>query len=223
MSAERVSVEKSCLVIMGSCQNLIDIASLILSLGVNLYSSLSMSSGVVSVVTCISDPSVFMILFSVSVVVCSERSLNKLRALSCCGAYALFMVWISLHDGWLLIAYAISARAVPLPLSLGDVYMLLMSMERSVFAILCRMDIAMMPIGVGRSDVVRGLGFMYLYCWSLGHMYMVRGGVICGMRGAGVVTGVELCMGLVSMLSIGVWGSGDSSSSSDWGKSSSWE
>ena len=92
MSAERVSVEKSCLVIMGSCQNLIDIASLILSLGVNLYSSLSMSSGVVSVVTCISDPSVFMILFSVLIVVCSERSLNKLRALSCCGAYALFMV-----------------------------------------------------------------------------------------------------------------------------------
>ena len=43
------------------------------------------------------------------------------------------------------------------------------------------------------------------------------------MRGAGVVTGVELCVGLASMLSIGVWGSGGSSSSSDWGKSSSWE
>ena len=163
MLAERVSVVKSCLVIMGSCQNLIVIAFLILSLVVNLYSLLSMSSGGASMVVCMSDPSIFIIRSSVLVVVCSERSSKRLRALSCCGVYVLFIVWISLHDALLLIAWAIRARAVPLPLSLGDVYRSLMSMERLVFSTLWRMDIAMMPIGVGRSDVMSCFGFRYLY------------------------------------------------------------
>ena len=145
MLAERVSVEKSCLVIMGSCQNLIDIASLILSLVVVRYSSLSISSGGLSVIVCSSDPLIFIIRSSVFVVVCRVRSSKRLRALSCCGACFRFIVWISLHNALLLIECAMRARAVPLPLSLGDVYMSLISMERLV------------------SDVERGLGFTYLY------------------------------------------------------------
>ena len=69
MSADRVSVLKSCLVIMGSCQNLIDISFLISSLVVDLYSSLSISSGGGSVVVCMSDPSVFITRLSVPTVV----------------------------------------------------------------------------------------------------------------------------------------------------------
>ena len=136
MSAERASVVKSCLVIIGSCQNLIDIAVAILSLVVNLYSSLSISSGEGSVVVLMSDPSMFMIRSSVLVDVRSEMSSKRSRALSCCGACILFIVWISLHDALLLIVCAMRARAVPLPLSLGDVYMSLISIERLVFSAL---------------------------------------------------------------------------------------
>ena len=69
MSADRVSVLKLCLVMMGSCQNLIDISFLILSLVVDLYSSLSISSGDGSVVMCMSDPFVFIIRLSIPTVV----------------------------------------------------------------------------------------------------------------------------------------------------------
>ena len=87
-------------------------------------------------VVCISDPSIFMIRSSVFVVVCRVRSSKRSRALSCCGVCFLFIVWISLHSALLLIECAMRARAVPLPLSLGDVYMSLISMERLVFAAL---------------------------------------------------------------------------------------
>lgn len=107
-------------------------------------------------------------------------------------------MWISLHDGLLLIVCAMSDRAMPLPLSLGVVYILLMSMERSAFATLCRMDTVIMPMGMGRSDVVRGLGDMYLYWWSLGHVGMADGRE---MSGIGVTDGVSdvvgLCVGLL--------------------------
>ena len=95
------------------------------------------------------------------------RSSKRLRAFSWCGAFDLFIAWISLHVGLSLIACDMSARAVPLLRSFGDVYMSLMSRERLVFVILWRMDTAIMPMGMGVYGVVRFSGFMYLYWQGL--------------------------------------------------------
>ena len=112
-------------------------------------------------------------------------------------------MWISLHDGLLLIVCAMSDRAIPLPLSLGVVYISLMSMERLVFATLCRIDTVMMPMGMGRSDVVRGLGVMYLYWWNLGHVGMADGRKKSGIGlSDGISDVVGLCAGLLWVLCV---------------------
>ena len=105
-----------------------------------------------------------------------DRSSSRVRALSCCGDSDLITRWISVHEGLLLIACAISALATPLPLVCDSVYMSLIIMVSSVLAALWSIETDISPSGMGWSDLVDVLGAKYEYWWNLGHV----GGIYVG-------------------------------------------
>ena len=123
-----------------------------------------------------SEPSVFIARLSGSGAIVRDRSSSRVRALSCCGDSDLITRWISVHEGLLLIACAISDLATPLPLVCDSVYMSLIIMVSSVLAALWSIETDISPSGMGWSDLVDVLGAEYEYWWNLGHV----GGIYVG-------------------------------------------
>ena len=154
---------KMCSLMMGVCHILMVICLLISRRVDSLYSSSVSSCGSADVCTCMLEPSVFMACVSGSEAVVRDRSSRRVRALSCCGDSDLITKWISEHDGLLFIACAISALAMPLPLTCDSVYISLIIIERSVLAALWSIEIDISPSGMGWSDLVDFLGAVYEY------------------------------------------------------------
>ena len=167
---------KVCSLMMGVCHILMVIRLLISKRVVSLYSSSVLSCGCVDVCMYMSEPSVFIARVSGSEAIVRDRSSSRVRALSCCGDSDLITRWISVHEGLLLIACAISALATPLPLVCDSVYMSLIIMVSSVLAALWSIETDISPSGMGWSDLVDVLGAKYEYWWNLGHV----GGIYVG-------------------------------------------
>ena len=169
---------KVCSLMMGVCHILMVICLLISKRVDSLYSSSVLSCGCVDVCMYMSEPSVFIARVSGSEAIVRDRSSSRVRALSCCGDSDLITRWISVHEGLLLIACAISALATPLPLVCDSVYMSLIIMVSSVLAALWSIETDISPSGMGWSDLVDVLGAKYEYWWNLGHVGgMYVGGV----------------------------------------------
>jgi len=167
---------KVCSLMMGVCHIRMVICLLISKRVVSLYSSSVSSCGSVDVCMYMSEPSVFIARVSGSEAIVRDRSSSRVRALSCCGDSDLITRWISVHEGLLLIACAISALATPLPLVCDSVYMSLIIMVSSVLAALWSIETDISPSGMGWSDLVDVLGAEYEYWWNLGHV----GGIYVG-------------------------------------------
>ena len=111
-----------CSLMMGVCHFCMIILLLISWRVDSLYSSSVFSCGCVDVWICMSEPSVFMACVSLSEAIVRDMSSNRVRASSCCGDSDLITVWISEQEGLLFIACAMSALAMPLPLTCVSVY-----------------------------------------------------------------------------------------------------
>lgn len=154
---------KMCSLMMGVCHICMVILLLISWRVVSLYSSSVLSCGCVDVWMCMSEPSVFMARVSRSEAIVRDRSSSRVRALSCCGDSDLITTWISEHEGLLFIACAMSALAMPLPLTCVSVYISLIIMESSVLAALWSIETDISPSGMGWSGLVDVLGAKYEY------------------------------------------------------------